>query len=345
MNSSVGQQLRSAREKLGISLDDAAHETHIRLNYLQELEDDHPEMLHSAAQARGFLRLYADFLKLPYTDLLSLWDKMAADELPAVEAKPENGAVTWLKKMIPARETKEETEEPALGKAEQPQVESAVVPVEPSQEATTEESSQEDSSLEAVPSEEEKTPIEETSEKEETKSIFTGASGEKPVEEETQKLAAEPAEEPKFLVSLRRFLTDLGARVSHLPVFARLRKPSEEVEGESTSAAAVSARSSVDLFCQIGLLLQNRRKMMDLSLAISRISPTSNVLFWWLWKKAASVICLPRYRGAACSTITPNSWAWKRPALWSCMPGLYSSSVRNVYNRCANRPNLPLRSR
>jgi cytoskeleton protein RodZ len=70
----VGQQLKQARGKLGIRLEDAALATHIKLVYLQELEGDHPELLPSPASARGFLRLYAAYLKLPTAPLVELWD-------------------------------------------------------------------------------------------------------------------------------------------------------------------------------------------------------------------------------------------------------------------------------
>lgn len=73
MNKTVGQILRDARELKDISLQDAARATHIRIQYLQELENDHPELLPSRAQAHGFLRLYASFLDLDAHELLSLW--------------------------------------------------------------------------------------------------------------------------------------------------------------------------------------------------------------------------------------------------------------------------------
>jgi len=80
MKKSVGQLLRSTREQLGIRLEDAARETHIRLNYLQELENDHPELLHSATQARGFLRLYATFLKISPNELIEQWEESVSDK-------------------------------------------------------------------------------------------------------------------------------------------------------------------------------------------------------------------------------------------------------------------------
>jgi cytoskeleton protein RodZ len=88
MKMTTGQKLRSKREQLGISLEDAARETHIRLNYLQELENDHPELLHSPTQAYGFLRLYAAYLKIPSDELTDKTEEAApVQEIPAVETE------------------------------------------------------------------------------------------------------------------------------------------------------------------------------------------------------------------------------------------------------------------
>jgi transcriptional regulator with XRE-family HTH domain len=75
MKQTVGERLRSARESKGISLAEVVKATHIRLNYLQELENDHPELLNSKSQARGFLRLYASFLGISSTSLIEQWQE------------------------------------------------------------------------------------------------------------------------------------------------------------------------------------------------------------------------------------------------------------------------------
>ncbi len=74
MKPTVGEQLRSARESRGLTLEDAVKATNIRRAYLQELENDHPELLHSDAQARGFLRLYASYLGIAAGPLIAAWD-------------------------------------------------------------------------------------------------------------------------------------------------------------------------------------------------------------------------------------------------------------------------------
>ena len=85
MKHTVGEQLRSARESRGFSLVEVVKATHIRLNYLQELENDHPELFNSIVQARGFLRLYASFLGIPSAPLIEQWQKVVETELAIEE--------------------------------------------------------------------------------------------------------------------------------------------------------------------------------------------------------------------------------------------------------------------
>lgn len=67
----IGTTLRQARERRGISLDDAAEATKIRAGYLGALEDERFETLPGPTYARGFLRTYAAYLDLdpqPFID-------------------------------------------------------------------------------------------------------------------------------------------------------------------------------------------------------------------------------------------------------------------------------------
>ncbi len=69
--SSIGEQLRAAREAAGLSLEDAARATHIRLKLLAAMEADDYTAFASPAQARGFVRNYAAFLGLEAEALLN----------------------------------------------------------------------------------------------------------------------------------------------------------------------------------------------------------------------------------------------------------------------------------
>ena len=70
MSTSIGEQLRQAREARLLTLEQVARATHIRVHYLNALEAGDFTALPSAAQARGFLRAYAGFLGLDAESLL-----------------------------------------------------------------------------------------------------------------------------------------------------------------------------------------------------------------------------------------------------------------------------------
>ncbi len=61
---SLGQTLRTRREQLGIGLDQVERDTFIRSRQLTAIEEDRFDALPGEAYARGFVRTYADYLKL-----------------------------------------------------------------------------------------------------------------------------------------------------------------------------------------------------------------------------------------------------------------------------------------
>ena len=69
----LGEQLRHAREKRGLSLRDLEQTTRIRVKYLRALEKGDLDALPNAVQVRGFLRNYAQHVGLdPESALLRL---------------------------------------------------------------------------------------------------------------------------------------------------------------------------------------------------------------------------------------------------------------------------------
>jgi hypothetical protein len=60
----IGNALRTSRERQGIELGQVERETRIRVRYLAALESEQFELLPARAYAKGFLRVYADFLGL-----------------------------------------------------------------------------------------------------------------------------------------------------------------------------------------------------------------------------------------------------------------------------------------
>ena len=67
----IGERLEEARKKKGISIREAAESTKIRGDYLQKFESNDFDIGLTELYARGFLRNYANFLKLPAERILS----------------------------------------------------------------------------------------------------------------------------------------------------------------------------------------------------------------------------------------------------------------------------------
>lgn len=74
MEESIGQQLRQARQARSLTLEQVSRATHMRAHYLQAMESGDFDAIPSLAQARGFLRAYADYLNLDPAPLLRSLD-------------------------------------------------------------------------------------------------------------------------------------------------------------------------------------------------------------------------------------------------------------------------------
>ena len=70
MSDSIGAALKAAREARKLTLAQVAETTRVRPHYLQALENDDISAIPSSAQARGFLKLYAEFLGLDLSTLI-----------------------------------------------------------------------------------------------------------------------------------------------------------------------------------------------------------------------------------------------------------------------------------
>jgi len=67
----IGERLEEARKKKGISIREAAEATKIRGDYLSKFESNHFDIGLTEIYTRGFLRTYANFLKLPADRILN----------------------------------------------------------------------------------------------------------------------------------------------------------------------------------------------------------------------------------------------------------------------------------
>ncbi len=66
----IGQALRQRRETLSLTFDEVERHTHVRMHYLQALENGDFDRLPSSVQARGMLNNYASFLDMDSETLL-----------------------------------------------------------------------------------------------------------------------------------------------------------------------------------------------------------------------------------------------------------------------------------
>lgn len=70
MPASFGQMLTAAREKRGLSIEDAAHETRIPAQRLRYLESGNIAAFGSMTYARSFIRQYSEYLEVDATPML-----------------------------------------------------------------------------------------------------------------------------------------------------------------------------------------------------------------------------------------------------------------------------------
>src|SRR5271154_1391424 len=68
MVESVGKKLNQARVKRGLTIDEAAHATKLRPDKIAALETDDYSRFANNIYAKGFLQIYARFLKVDVTD-------------------------------------------------------------------------------------------------------------------------------------------------------------------------------------------------------------------------------------------------------------------------------------
>ena len=268
MEISVGQQLKQAREAQGISLEDAARTTHIKLNYLQELEGDHPELLPSPANARGFLRLYSSFLKIPAQPLIDLWDTPYEPEPPVEPSLPvqdvaEQPATTVNEVEEPPVEELPEAEKGEMAKGQTPATEVEALQLEETKPIVEDVEKEPEESSEPFVLFKSTTAFAKKKSKSKSrakqKKDQPPESGAQP--EATDAETAQPvvesewqAEEPQAQAVEEPF-TDEPAEKQIAPTPTVVQPP------------PVSKKSSAEYFAEIGAALRERRETLNLNLA------------------------------------------------------------------------------
>src|SRR5580700_6795703 len=76
----IGERLEDARKKRGISIREAAEATKIRGEYLQKFEGNQFEIGLTEIYTRGFLRGYANYLRIPADRLLNDYSALRGGE-------------------------------------------------------------------------------------------------------------------------------------------------------------------------------------------------------------------------------------------------------------------------
>ena len=71
----VAEALKCERETQGISLDEVAQKTYIKLHYLHALEEDRPDLLPAPVYTCGYIRQYAKLLGLNGADLVNIYQQ------------------------------------------------------------------------------------------------------------------------------------------------------------------------------------------------------------------------------------------------------------------------------
>jgi cytoskeleton protein RodZ len=100
----IGALLRQAREERHLSLEDVARRMHIRLRYLQALEEGRISDLPGLPYAKGYLQAYAQYLGLDRVEIMRRFERMEGlitrkgFFLPQVFSKDKKaspGAIWW----------------------------------------------------------------------------------------------------------------------------------------------------------------------------------------------------------------------------------------------------------
>lgn len=92
----MGQLFREAREKKGVTISQAALATRMKLQTVQYLENNALDKIAAPAYAKGFIRLYAEYLGLDPAPLIREYqEKYARPQGPVLTPEPKKPA--WRK--------------------------------------------------------------------------------------------------------------------------------------------------------------------------------------------------------------------------------------------------------
>ncbi len=105
---SIGEQLKQAREAKGATISQAASATRIKFQHIESIEENDFSKMAAAAYARGFIKIYAEYLGLEPAPLLDMY---TAEHSP-VEPRP---SISDEPRLAPKQPAAGGTEEPPAG--------------------------------------------------------------------------------------------------------------------------------------------------------------------------------------------------------------------------------------
>lgn len=135
---SMGQQFKAARERKRMPLSQAAAQTRIKLQFIEQMEQDDYSRMPAPAYAKGFIRMYASFLGLDPVPLVQeyvdqhMGRKGPRNPATAPAAKQDRPRPAWLLKNRPLVPTPAPAPKPAPAPAPEPK-QKPVAPIRPAE--------------------------------------------------------------------------------------------------------------------------------------------------------------------------------------------------------------------
>lgn len=102
----IGQKLRDARMAAGLSLQDIADHTRIRVPYLEAMEEGQFEKLPGAVYVKGFIKQYAQTVGIDATELIEMYRQESQEEPSQAVSKVAAGSVEEPRKRMDRRRQK-----------------------------------------------------------------------------------------------------------------------------------------------------------------------------------------------------------------------------------------------
>jgi transcriptional regulator with XRE-family HTH domain len=114
---SIGERLEEARKRKGISIREAAEATKIRSDYLHKFESNQFDIRLPEIYVRGFLRTYANYLKLPGDKIMSDYNALGLNA-PAAQRNLNREVYGRMDLSISTAKPEKEGKEPAAAPAQ-----------------------------------------------------------------------------------------------------------------------------------------------------------------------------------------------------------------------------------